>query len=122
MAVDVDPQVLFDLLTDPHSLSASLRMIGHEEVSFNVQQFVQVLHKMGVKLGALIVDNPRRDAMLSEDLILAHLGHSSRGDHHVGRNCMYMLCEAINKHTHSIVSIRFWKLSDQIDAYYLPWL
>ena len=75
MVVDIDPQVLFDLLIDPFSLSIGLRVVGRREVPFNVQQSVQVLHKMRVKLGTSVVDNLRGNAMQSEDLIFVHFGH-----------------------------------------------
>ena len=57
MVVDVDPQVLFNFLIDPFSLSVCLRVIGRGEVYFNVQEPVQVLHEMGVKLRASIMDD-----------------------------------------------------------------
>ena len=75
MVVDIDPQVLFDLLIDPFSLSVSLRVIGHQEVPFNVQQLVQVLQEIRVKLGASVMDNSCGNVMQSEDLIFVHCGH-----------------------------------------------
>ena len=75
MVVDVDPQVLFDLLIDPFGLSIGLWVVGRREVPFDVQQSVQVLHEMRVRLGASVVDNLCGNAMQSEDLIFVHLGH-----------------------------------------------
>ena len=105
MVVDINPQVLFYFLIDPFGLSIGLWVIGRREVPFNVQQLVQVLHEMGVKLGASVVDNLCRNAMQSEYLILVHFGHSFRGDRHVHGNCMYLFGVMIHHNANGSVRI-----------------
>ena len=76
MVVDVDPQVLFDLLVDPFSLSISLWVIGRQKVPFNVQQSVQVLHEVRVELGTPVMDDLLGDAMELKYMVTIQPGHA----------------------------------------------
>ena len=95
---------------------------GSGRVPFYPKQPVQVLHELGLKLRAPVMDELPRNAMQLEHIVPVQLGHPLSSERCVSGKDMDLFAEPVHKDTNGIVSTGFRKFTNEVHRDHLPWL
>ena len=121
VVVDVEPQILLQFLVRPLSLAVRLWVVGCGGVVLDAQEPVKADRKLGLELGAPVMDYLLGDSMQSKNIIPQQPGCVLGIERGGSGDGMHLLGEPVNHDKDGILSLRFRQRANEVHGDGGPW-